>query len=189
MPSAASRAVEPTKVCGGPCGQRKPYSAYHKRTVKGREYCKPYCRPCDRERVRVFLAANPDKRRQYDRTRNERIKADPERAAIRRDQDRERKRRALGVTPDRYRISQRMRDVELGTDPELDPAPFAHWLADRAADVGGIRALSVVLDLPERTVGQIIRARQLHVDRSTVDKAVSAWGSLNARSEMYPESF
>ncbi|MGH8522895.1 MAG: hypothetical protein ACREXY_01330, partial [Gammaproteobacteria bacterium] len=86
------------------------------------------------------MAANPDRKREYDRRRRERRKADPEAYAIHLDQSRESKRRTQGISSTRYRTSRRLREADPGEDGYVSALPFAEWIRERAAEAGGWKA-------------------------------------------------
>lgn len=177
--------LEPTKVCSR-CRERKPWSDFYRRTVKGHTYCTPRCKRCDRA-YHEQRRPHPEQRaakRARDRARYQRQKADIELAAIRRDQSRESARRRLGITPDRYRTSRYMREGTPRVAVAL--APFAEWLSGRVIDAGGVAPLARRLGIQEKRLRVILAREQSSVELATVDKAVTAWGEPEALNQMYP---
>lgn len=114
----------PPKFCPD-CGFKRPRKDFYgHRAPNGRVYAQPVCKTHDVARVRKWQKDNPKRSLELQREKERRIREDPERLAIYRDQHREYSRRVNGITPDRYRVIPTT--DRLGRD--LDPEPFATWL-------------------------------------------------------------
>lgn len=184
MPSAASntasKPVEPTKVCKGPCGQRKAWSAFY-RTGKG--HPDTFCKRCKNARRAEHFRAHPELKAEQNRAHHERMMADPERAAIRREQKRSAARRRNGTPASRYLAERRKVPVDRGR--LVDPAPFAGWLAGRVTRTTR-KQLAMELGMPERLVRALLLGEQDMVYLSTVDAALTAAGDVDALNDLYP---
>ena len=131
-------------------------------------------------KARAWQLAHPERKREIDRGVRERIKQDPERLAIKRDQQRESTRRRRGITPDRYRYRPP------GKPERLPAGPFQAWLEGRS-DLGALARLVA----PDRqpTMDRYLRNAQAGdfatVPADLVERVLAAAGA--DFSEVYAE--
>lgn len=181
----------PSKVCAG-CGERKPWCEYHAhrkwddgtmRTPKSQ--CKRCMNARTQEQRRAGKWRNPQTHTDYSRRYYRDLMADPERAAIRRDQQREARRTRANVPPSRFRTSRYMR----GHEPPvlLMAAPFADWVSHvMARDDATMVELAARWGLSDTTLYKLRSGRRETVELATVEAALTADGTCLV-SDLYDD--
>jgi DNA-binding Xre family transcriptional regulator len=168
------RPAEPTKVCVR-CQERKPYSEFYPRQPRnGVTYHESRCKPCTIAHAFDWQRRNRDRKREYDRRRREKIKADPELAAVARAQKRESKRRTLGIRPENYRVSRLMREADAGPATKVPSDAFSTFLRSLDMPAADLHARSGVDDA---AISRLAKGRQPFVSIDTVDRVCLAVGA------------
>lgn len=181
-----------TQVAEGPpkfcpeCGFNRPRSDFYARRAKnGNLYAQPLCKAHDIARFRKWRTDNHERYREVQRGGHQRMRADPERAAIDRDWHREYYRHKNGITPGRYR------QVHAGpvTKDVLPAGPFAAWLRELMERDGASRNdLAARLGISDKTIRDVLNGHRSPT-RDTVDRALIADDELTTLRDLYPELY
>lgn len=166
------------------CGQTKPWGEYYPRkkwedgTMRVPE---SRCKACSLKRLNDYAATVP--RRPRDQRWYQRVKADPERYAIRLEHNRARHRRNRGTRPENYRGIHRLDYQGSGRgQPVPDPQPFIDWLRTLGDDAEQIGA---ECGIDPAQVRKYLSGAMVPTER-TVDRAVTFAEQTHRLNELLP---
>lgn len=184
--------AEPTKRCAR-CREPKPWSDFHAK-VKWPDGTmrQPHsrCKRCQNSAVTARQAKwrreHPEEARAFDKARWARLKANPERLAVKHDVDRRSmaaQRRASGIAPRRYRGK---RDNATLRGDFLPAAPLASFLSEYVARVGGIEQAAWAMGYKaDKTLRSILHGQEFVTER-VADQMLQAAGEMTL-GDLYPE--